>query len=60
MSNPAFDRDVTFNPLYEGCDFSEVDNEPEFVASSLVSANPIYGDMDDFPSHMTKQIGKGF
>lgn len=57
--NQAFSRDISANPLYEGCDFSKIESEPEeFAPSSFVTPNPIYGDMDDLPKHATKSEGK--
>lgn len=52
--NQAFSRDI-----YEGCDFSKIESEPEeFAPSSFVTPNPIYGHMDDLPKHATKSEGK--
>ena len=56
--NQAFGHEISGNPLYEGCNFTESMDEPgQFTPSSLVSPNPLYGDMDDFPGDMTRQKG---
>ena len=56
--NQAFGHEISGNPLYEGCDFAET-APAQFEPSSLVSPNPLYGDMNDLPGTMTSQRGTG-
>ena len=57
--NQAFGDDICGNPLYEGCDLTQTSNDPvEFAPSSLVSPNPLYGDLDELPGHRSQKTGR--